>query len=185
VPVFGCHADGATPLPSRMPEIVWRAGLDLAPLDVMDRAQTEWLTSLVWPEQTERLARLKSALETAARHRPCVIKADLLAEEFEALCHDAPKDATLVVFHTAVLSYVADQAQRQEFGRRAMSAAHYWVSNEAPRVLPEIASGAVKTDILGRFVMAINGEPVAWTDPHGAAMEWIAAGGQWRTARIG
>ncbi len=183
-PVFACSAGGATPLPSRVPEIVWRAGLDLAPIDVTDRAHTEWLTSLVWPEQTERLARLKSALEITARHRPCIVKADLLAEEFEALCRDAPKDATLVVFHTAVLAYVADQAQRQEFGRRAISAAHYWISNEAPRVLPEIASSAAKTDIPGRFLMAVNGEPVAWTDPHGAALEWIADG-RWKAARRG
>jgi hypothetical protein len=176
VPVFACRAGSSTPLPSRMPEIVWRAGLDLTPIDVTDRALTEWLASLVWPEQTERLERLKLALEIAARERPRVVKADLMAEEFEALCQEAPKDATLVVFHTAVLAYVADPAQRQGFGRRAMSAAHYWISNEAPRVLPEIAGDTPKTDTPGRFLMAINGEPVAWTDPHGGAMEWITGG---------
>jgi hypothetical protein len=183
-PVFACRANSMTPLPSRMPDIIWRAGLDLAPIDVTDCGHTEWLTSLVWPEQTERLARLKSALEIAARQRPHIVKADLLGEEFEALCRETPKDATLVVFHTAVLVYVANQVQRQEFGRRAMSAAHYWISNEAPRVLPEIAGGAAKTDIPGRFLMAVNGEPVAWTDPHGGAMEWIA-GGQQKAARLG
>jgi hypothetical protein len=32
--------------------------------------------------------------------------------------------------------------------------------------------------------MAVNGEPVAWTDPHGGAMECIA-GGQQKAARLG
>ncbi|HKS47230.1 MAG TPA: DUF2332 family protein [Amycolatopsis sp.] len=35
-PVFPCRVDTATPLPERVPEIVWRAGLDLNPLDVTD-----------------------------------------------------------------------------------------------------------------------------------------------------
>lgn len=26
----------------------------------------------------------------------------------------------------------------------------------------------------GNFLLAMNGEPVAWTDPHGAALEWIS-----------
>ncbi|MGB7253251.1 MAG: DUF2332 domain-containing protein [Xanthobacteraceae bacterium] len=174
-PVFTCRAGGTTPLPTHMPEIIWRAGLDRNPIDVADRAQTDWLESLIWPEQTERLMRLKSALEIAEQHRPRIAKGDLLGEDFEALCRDAPKEATLVVFHTSVLSYIADHAQQQEFGRRAMSAANFWISNEQQQVLPELTTGIVKTDIPGRFLMALNGEPVAWTDQHGAAMEWISA----------
>jgi hypothetical protein len=174
-PVFACRASATTPLPGHMPEIIWRAGIDLAPIDVTDRAQTAWLTSLVWPEQAERQARLNAALEIAVRHRPRIRKADLLTAEFEALCRDAPKEATLVVFHTAVLAYIADPAQREKFGRRAMSAAHYWISNEQSRVIPGIANGAAQPGVPGRFLLAVNGAPVAWTDPHGAAMEWIAA----------
>jgi len=150
---------------------IWRAGLDRNPIDVADRAQTDGLESLIWPEQTERLIRLKSALKIAAQQRPRIAKGDLLSGDFEALCRDAPKQATLVVFHTAVLSYIADHAQRQEFGRRAISAANFWISNEQQQVLPELATDIVKTDIPGRFLMALNGEPVAWTDQHGAAME--------------
>jgi hypothetical protein len=26
----------------------------------------------------------------------------------------------------------------------------------------------------GRFLLSVNRKPVAWTDPHGAAIEWIA-----------
>ncbi len=33
----------------RMPEIVWRAGIDLSPLDARRSEDREWLTGLVWP----------------------------------------------------------------------------------------------------------------------------------------
>ena len=44
--------------------------------------------------------------------------------------------ATLVVFHTAVLSYVADAAERQAFAAEARRIAPAWIANEAPSVLP-------------------------------------------------
>ena len=48
-PVFPCAVDAkTTPLPVTPPRIVWRAGLDLNPLDVANRDQMEWLRALVW-----------------------------------------------------------------------------------------------------------------------------------------
>ncbi|HUZ56387.1 MAG TPA: DUF2332 family protein [Streptosporangiaceae bacterium] len=37
------------PLPARVPEISWRAGLDLNPLDVSSDDDVRWLSCLVWP----------------------------------------------------------------------------------------------------------------------------------------
>jgi len=170
-PVFGCAASGATPLPTALPRIAWRAGLDLNPLDAGDPAEAAWLETLVWPEQTERLMNLRAALKIAAVARPRVVKGSLLGDGLERLCREAPAGATLVIFHTAVLAYVAGQAERDGFGRRAGSLCRYWISNESPRVFPGIPvrSG----DAPGRFLMAVNGSAVAWTDPHGAAIEWL------------
>lgn len=42
-PRFVCRVNDATPLPMRLPEIVWRAGLDLNPIDVRDEDQCRWL----------------------------------------------------------------------------------------------------------------------------------------------
>ena len=61
-PVFPCRADAATPLPAAHPRIAWRLGLDLHPADVADAADCAWLATLVWPEQSDRLARLRAAL---------------------------------------------------------------------------------------------------------------------------
>jgi hypothetical protein len=173
-PVLRCTVSGATPIPVAMPQIAWRAGLDLNPLDAGDPEQRAWLETLVWPEQTSRLANLRAALAIAAGARPRIVRGDLLGDALTTLARGAPKDATLVVFHTAVLAYVAGLDAREEFGERAMAVGAYWIANEAPGVLPGIASRTGTPAPHGHFLMSVNGTPVAWTDPHGATLDWIA-----------
>ena len=173
-PVFVCAANEATPIPRALPDIIWRAGLDLNPIDVTDDTQLSWLETLVWPEQRERLANLRAAARIAAAHRPHIVKGDLLGDDLARLCHQAPKDATLVIFHTAVLAYVSDVVARQAFAERAMGFCRYWISNEYPGVFPAVAARTKTRGAPGRFLMAMNGAPMAWADPHGASLEWIA-----------
>jgi hypothetical protein len=179
-PVFTCWVNETTPVPTGMPKIVWRAGLDLNPLDAADPAQAAWLETLVWPEQTDRLAHLRAALKIAAERRPRVVRGDLLGDALVQLCREAPTSATLVIFHTAVLAYVADRAERQAFADRVMLLCQYWVSNEAPNVFPEAASRTGARGAPGRFLLLVNGAPFAWTDPHGASLEWIGPGPDFR-----
>jgi hypothetical protein len=129
-------------LPTIPPQVVWRAGLDLSPIDASDSSQVAWLETLVWPEQTARLANLRAAVKIATTVRPRVLKGDLRGSDFVRLCNEAPKDATLVVFHTAVLDYVSAPADREAFAEQAMRLSPYWVSNEFPRVFPSIAKRA-------------------------------------------
>lgn len=173
-PMFPCQASADTPLPEALPFIVWRAGLDLNPIDAADRAQSAWLEALVWPEQVERAGRLGAALKIAALQKPRVDRGNLLDDDLARLCDLAPKSATLVVFHTAVLGYVADRGQRQRFAAAVRRLSPCWISNEAPRVFSEHAQGAGEPPTGGHFLMAVNGAAVAWTDPHGASIEWIA-----------
>ncbi len=48
-PMFRCAAGLGTPLPDDVPEIAWRAGLDLNPIDVNEAEQVHWLETLAWP----------------------------------------------------------------------------------------------------------------------------------------
>jgi hypothetical protein len=173
-PMFRCAANAATPIPRSLPHIAWRAGLDLNPVDLSDGEQVAWLETLVWPEQTERLANLRSAIKITAAIRPRVVRGDLLGDSFVRLCREAPKNATLVIFHTAVLAYVPNRSEREAFAARAMQRGT-WISNEMPGVFPDIARRAPARDAAGRFLLSMDGAPVAWTEPHGAALEWIAA----------
>ena len=111
-PVFPCRASPNTPLPHAVPRIVWRVGLDLNPLDVADVEQMRWLETLVWPEQTGRAERLRAAVQIARADPPRLLRGDL-RDGVAGLARQAPKHATLVVFHTAVLAYLSsDRARR-------------------------------------------------------------------------
>ena len=92
--VFTCSVNKATPLP----EIVWRAGLDLKPLDPTDPSQVGWPESLVWLEQTLRLTNLRAAQKIAGAYPPRNAKGDLLGDGLVPLCREAPEDAMLVAF---------------------------------------------------------------------------------------
>jgi hypothetical protein len=59
-PVLDCALDGVQP-PDRLPEVVWRAGLELNPLDVRDPADVAWLDALIWPEHDHRRAAVGGA----------------------------------------------------------------------------------------------------------------------------
>jgi len=174
VPLFPCRASPETPLPPAVPRVAWRAGLDLNPLDVNDEEQMGWLETLVWPGQMERADRLKAAVRIARTDPPRIVRGDL-RDGLAALIAEAPTDATVVIFHTAVLAYLPNATERDAFAASVSRVCDYWISNEAPRALPDIAARSPAEAAAGRFILAVNGEPVAWTDPHGAALEWIGA----------
>lgn len=166
-----------TPAPDRLPEIVWRAGIDLNPLDVRDAGTRSWLRSLIWPEHDERRARLDAAADIVAADPPHLVAGDLL-EQVESLIAEAPAGSTVVVFHSAVLVYV-DPDERARFAelmrgltreradRRAGGQARIvWLSNEGRDVFPEIGA-QVNGPTDGKFVLAVNGRAVALTGPHG------------------
>lgn len=63
--------------PQALPEVVWRAGIDLSPVDVANPDDCTWLETLIWPGHEDRRDRLRSALAIARRERPRVIAGDL------------------------------------------------------------------------------------------------------------
>ena len=174
-PVFHCRTGPRTPLSIAQPRVVWRLGLDLEPVDLANPRDVAWLETLVWPEQTDRLHRLRAAIDVARRDPPRVLRADLLTD-LAACAHVAPLGATLVVFHSAVLAYVTDPQQRAAFADTVRGMGAVWISNETPGVFPHIAERLERRGPRGAFLLSLDGRPVAWTDPHGAWVEWIADG---------
>ena len=172
-PVFDCKATGAVPLPVKVPRIVWRLGLDLNPVDLSSEDQVRWLETLVWPGQEERAQRLRAAIDVARSDPPRVVRGDLLTD-LEPLLATAPKDATLVVFHTAVLAYVASQARRDRFAEIMRRSGAVWISNELPGLSPDYAKSAPPAPRHGLFLMTLNGTALAWTGPHGQSIDWFA-----------
>jgi hypothetical protein len=172
-PELACEPRGPVPLPARVPEVAWRAGLDLNPLDVTDEDDVRWLQCLLWPGEQDRWERLAAAIETARRDPPKVYRGDLVTDT-AALASRAPRDTTLVIYHSAVLAYVG-VPERARFARlvRELSQARraVWLSNEAPGVVPGIATQYRDG---GQFVLIQDGtRAIALTDGHGASVEWL------------
>ncbi|MDI1463671.1 DUF2332 domain-containing protein [Catellatospora sp. KI3] len=175
-PVIDCATAGPVPVPDRVPRVVWRAGVDLNPLDVTDPGDVAWLRALIWPEHTARRDRLAAAAAIAAADPPLLVRADL-NDAVADLAARAPAGATLVVFHTAVLAYLSP-ADRDRFcatmtGLVAARPGTVWLSNEAPGVLPAVTARLPVPVPPGRTVLARDGRPVAFGMPHGQGLTWL------------
>ena len=93
--------------PLRMPDVVWRAGIDLAPLDAADADDRRFLVSLVWPGEEGRAARIEAALEIAAADPPLLVRGDATEPDvLDALVALAPTGATLVITTPGVLPHI-------------------------------------------------------------------------------
>jgi hypothetical protein len=169
-PVLDCAATGMAP-PAALPQVVWRAGLDLNPLDVTDPADVAWLDALIWPEHAHRRARLRAASAVAAAEPPLLVRGDLV-DDLPALAAQAPTGATLVVFHTSVL-YQVPATRREAFVKVVRGLSGHWVANEAPDVLPYDTLAKPPGEALHN-VLALDGTPLAWTRGHGQAITWFA-----------
>jgi len=169
--VLECRTSGAVPLPSWLPEVVWRAGLDLNPLDVRDDENVQWLRSLIWPERDDRFAVLDAAVAIARANPAPIVRGDLLTD-LAFVASDAPEDATLVIYHSAVLAYLSDE-QRPVFvdAVRSIAASRptVWLSNEGPGVVVDmpVPAGSVP------FVLARDGAALATAGPHGDWINWL------------
>ncbi|MEY9839919.1 DUF2332 domain-containing protein [Streptacidiphilus sp. EB103A] len=128
--LLDCRTDGTAPLPEQLPTVAWRAGIDLNPLDVNNTNDVHWLESLVWPEQHERLRRLRDAVRVAQTEPAYLVRGDL-NEAVGDLIAQVPDGATAVVFHSAVLAYLPTEA-RESFAETVRSLPCHWISNEAP-----------------------------------------------------
>jgi hypothetical protein len=179
-PVLRCRTAGTVPLPGSLPEVVWRAGIDLNPLDVRNPDDVAWLEALIWPEQEFRRERLRRAIAVAREHPPLLVAGDL-NEQLLSLAGQAPADAALVVFHSAVMGYVS-AGGRARFAALMHELADrrdcHWLSNEGETVIiqedgSEVVPEMDSSRLRGKFLLLHNSQPVAITGPHGQSLDWL------------
>lgn len=155
--------------PLRMPEVVWRAGIDLAPIDVRDAAQRTWLESLIWPGELARATRIAAAVDIVAADPPLLLAGDADAR-LDELVASAPSDATLVVTTPGVLVYLPRAARRALIERiRALDAR--WITIDQPG-LHDAWQPALAPDEISGSVVALDSRVCAVADPLGRWWEW-------------
>lgn len=180
--VLECAVVGERMPPVTLPEIVWRAGIDLQPQDPRDPETERWLTGLVWPGETGREQRVRAALQIAREDPPTLVRGDG-AEQLAGLVATAPAGATLVVQTPGLLIHLP------RAGRAALidtaRAAGRWVTIDAPATheawtaLPPPPAASALAEPAGAppappFAVALDGEVLAWADPLGSWLEWRA-----------
>jgi hypothetical protein len=161
------------PVHHPLPRVIWRAGIDLNPLDPAIPSDRRWLLALIWPDHAARAARLEAALDVATRHPVTVYRGDA-ADRLSTVVDLAPDDVALVVFHSAVLAHMTDE-DRQRFTTAVLHCSRhrpiFWLQAE-PRAdgdprrlrLTYCVDGALRDDY-----------PLGCYQPHGQWLEWTAA----------
>ncbi|MGM7679574.1 DUF2332 family protein [Microbacterium sp. A94] len=161
----------------RMPQIVWRAGIDLVPLDAREERDRAWLQALVWPGETGRQERIVAALDIVAADPPLLVAGDAV-DEVAALAASAPAEATLVITTPGVLVHIPRQA-RQALIAQLQQLPARWITIDAP-ALHDAWNPAVDADDWPGFVVALDGQVRGAADPLGRWWEWRAAFGAHR-----
>lgn len=160
---------GVPPLPGRLPEVAWRVGIDVSPVNLEDPDDVRWLRACVWPHQRERAERLKRAIELSRAQPVRLIRGDALELVDEAIAQ-APEGTTVCVFHSVLLAYFTDgqvNALRSILAERPNVA---WIACEPPGVL----AGQREKDHLA-VTLGYGGDVriVARAGFHGEWLEWV------------
>lgn len=170
--VVRCQTAGAVPVPSGMPQIVARSGVDLNPLDVHDDDTLAWLEALIWPEHETRRERLRDAVPVARATPLQLVRGDLNDRVAELVGAVSP-GVTPVVFHTAVMAYLS-QAQRTRFIDTVTGLACRWVSIEGRTVMPiDLPVGTPADTPTTAFTVALDGTALAVGSGHGEHITWF------------
>lgn len=157
--------------PLRLPEVVWRAGIDLAPLDAAAADDRRWLRALVWPGEEGREQRITAALDIVAADPPLLVAGDAAAH-LDDLAASAPADATLVITTPGVLVHIP-RAERTELVATIAGLPAHWVTIDPPGLL-DVWEPPVDVETWAGFVVAHDGRVRAAADPLGAWWEWRA-----------
>ena len=182
---ISCELRGTAPVPSRLPAIAARLGIDRSPVDVTQADDARWLLACVWPD-TGRLARTAAAIELARQHPPDVIRGDMVADLDAALDTFDPF-LPVVVVTTSACGYLSVR-QRHAFlavlQRRARRQPLAWLSVDQPGVIdlvpaaPVISQAGGAASVMGLVTFDTGtaaGRSLGPCHIHGAWLEWAAA----------
>lgn len=155
------------PPPHTTPTILDRRGVDLNPLDpVTDRLR---LLAYLWPDQPDRIARTRTALDLAARLRPQIDRGDA-ADWLETRLATPAPGALHLVFHTVAWQYFPAATQSRALA--AMEAA----SRHTPLARLSMEADGASPGAALTLTLWPSGEtiPLGRTDFHGRWVNWQA-----------
>jgi hypothetical protein len=105
-------------------EIVRRRGIDRHPIDVTTEEGARLLEAFVWPDQSERIERLRAAIEIVRRDPP-----ELIAGDYVDLVSELVDEDTVVM--SCVTTMYLDDERYAELAEKLRGVT--WLSLEGPR----------------------------------------------------
>jgi hypothetical protein len=160
---------GRPPLAVR-PSIASRTGCDTHPVDPRTGAGRITLQSYIWPDQLERLERLRAALSVAAEVEAPVVRAGAADWVERQLGADREDNAT-VVFHSIVMQYL-DDGERERLAR-ALGDSGGAARPDAPLAWLRMEPNGDRTDVLLTLWPAGDERVLARAGYHGDPVEWL------------
>ena len=154
--------------------IVDARGNDIAPVDLTDSDQALRLKSYVWPEASQRMGRIDTAISMAERMPPEVERGDAGDWVCEQLDRPQAPGTTRVLFHSIMWQYLPDHTQERiaEAMARAAQASDEdrplaWIALETNR---ETFAHELRVRYWPGGDEAVH---LANAHPHGAWVEWL------------
>lgn len=173
-------AVGPHGLADGFPAISARLGLDAAPVDPADPAAVRWLEACVWPDQADRLVRLRAAIALLREHPVAVRRGDAVDGLAPALADLG--GSTPVVTTSWTLCYLDPDRQRAfaaEVDRLGRSRGLTWLWAEAPAQVPVLPVPDALTDDHATLLGVTTWRDGVRTDrllarchDHGAWLNW-------------
>lgn len=160
--------------PAASLQVVARHGVDMSPLDVGNPADRERLLAYVWPDQSERVARLRSALAIASADPPRIDRGDAAQWVETQITAEARPGVTRVVMHSIAFQYFpADTRERIARHLATVGAA---ATPDAPLawLRYEMDPGSESPALRLRLWPGGDDVLLARAHPHGRSIAWSA-----------
>jgi hypothetical protein len=125
---FALEGEQPRDLPAAI-EIASRRGCDASPIDPTTPEGRLTLLTYIWPDQVERIVRMRGALTIAAREPVALDREPAAAWALRMLAEAAPGQVT-VLYHSIVSQYLGEEERASLFG--TIRAAGERASSEAP-----------------------------------------------------
>jgi hypothetical protein len=151
--------------------VVERRGCDISPIDPSSPEGARRLESFIWPDQHERLARLRAAVKIARETPVEIARADAGAWVTDQLARPRPSVAT-VVYHSIVLQYVPRLSRNQM--RDALFAAGENATADAPVAWLRMEPAGEMADLRLHLWPGGEDEVLAECGYHGRPIRWRA-----------
>ena len=159
-----------------IPRVVERAGCDAVPLDAGTREGQLTLESHIWPDQIERLERMRAAFLVASRVPALVERADAADWVVGRLRQAGPGIATggvaTVVFNSIVMHYLS--GERRDLVTRAIEEAGSRATERGPLAWLTMEAGEERAEVHLTLWPGGRRRLIATAGYHGWPVKWMA-----------